>query len=117
MIKIPEMPNPFSLAFSSYRMTDFGKLFFGTIAAEAVYNQMNSSNSESVQESIQEPTEEEQAWSYYKMLYNYVVENNHLANWNSASKEEKQRRIIKVCLQNNRAYLVPAMQRYVFPTL
>ena len=110
MLKIPEMPNPFSLAFSSYKMTNFGKLLFGSMVAEAAYNEVQ-------EQSRPEPTEEEQAWSYYKMMYNWVVENNHLANWNNASKEEKQRRIIKVCLQNNRAYLVPAMQRYVFPTL
>ena len=53
MLKIPEMPNPFSLAFSSYRMTDFGKLLFGSMAAEAVVNEMQ-------EQSRPEPTEEEQ---------------------------------------------------------
>jgi len=112
MLKIPEIPNPFSLAFSSYKMTDFGKLFFGSMAVEAIANEMNSGNSEPVQHM----SDEQRAWDYYNKLFNFIVQNNYVDSWNKLPKEEKQKRILSTCT-TKRPHLIPLLQRYVFPSL
>ena len=114
MLKIPEIPNPFSLAFDSYKMTNFGKLLFGSMAAEAVYNEMNSGNSQS--QPVQHMTDEQRAWDYYNKCFELIVQNNCVDSWNSLPKEEKQKRILSTCT-TKRPHLIPLLQRYVFPSL
>lgn len=127
MLKIPEMPNPFKLAFSSYKMTTFGKLLFGSIAAEAAYNAVtqneqrsnrSSGNSSSLStQSDFDRNPAQGAWKFYNEFLNAVSRTNNTNWWNNLSKCGKQRYIIAVCMERNLGYMVPAIQTHVFPSL
>jgi hypothetical protein len=131
MLKIPEIPNPFKLAFSSYRMTTFGKVLFGSIAAEAAYNAVtqneqkpnrSSGNSALPPSSLAAQLDFERnpaqgAWKFYNEFLNAVNRTNNTNWWNNLSRCGKQRYIIAVCMERNLGYMVPAIQAHVFPSL
>jgi hypothetical protein len=122
MLKLPEIPNPFKLAFRSYRMTTFGKLLFGSIAAETIYNAISSENKtpqgpKQHGEINSQTNPAQAAWMFYNDFINAVGRTNNVSWWNNLSRCEKQRYIIAVCMERNLGYLVPAIQTHVFPSL
>jgi hypothetical protein len=135
MLKLPEIPNPFKLAFRSYRMTTFGKLLFGSIAAETIYNAISSENktpqepkrhssgvsaiepSSLAAQLDSEKNPAQAAWMFYNDFINAVGKTNNVSWWNNLSRCEKQRYIIAVCMERKMGYLVPAIQTHVFPSL
>jgi len=116
-------------------MTTFGKLLFGSIAAEAVYNAINSENkrpqepkrhssgvsaiepSSLAAQLDSEKNPAQAAWMFYNDFTNAVGKTNNVSWWNNLSRCEKQRYIIAVCMERNVGYLVPAIQTHVFPSL
>lgn len=115
MLKIPEMPNPFRTAFSSYRMTTLGKLFFGSFVADAVADAYDNH-----QEQRQQPrqlTPDQEAWEFYRNILGAIAKSNNTRWWQGQSRCMKQKYLIALCMSENRSYLVPAMQACVFPYL
>ena len=118
MLKIPEMPNPFKLAFSSYKMTTLGKLFFGSYVAEAAANAYDNHQAQQrPQRQQRNLSPDQEAWEFYRNILAAITRSNNVHWWQSQARCMKQKYLVALCLKENKAYLVPAMQSSVFPHL
>ena len=113
MLKIPEMPNPFKTAFSSYKMTTFGKLFFGSFVADVVVNAYENHQAQQQRKL----TPDQEAWEFYQNILGAIGRSNNTRWWQGQSRCIKQKYLVALCMSENKAYLVPAMQACVFPYL
>ena len=115
MLKIPEMPNPFKIAFSSYKMTTLGKLFFGSFVADAAVDAYENHQSQQRQQINHSP--EQEAWEFYRNILGAIARSNNTQWWQGQPRCMKQKYLVALCMKENKAYLMPAMQACVFPHL
>lgn len=118
MLKIIPMPNPFSLAFSSYKMTDLGKALIATTVAEAAINAYQNSNNAVTQTHPTYSSPVQETWAVYGQVLQTINNKPNLISWwNSISKDRKQNAMIELFCKAGKGHLVPMLQQHVFPTL
>ena len=116
MLKLIPMPNPFKLAFSSYKMTDLGKVLLGSMVAEAAMSAYQNTNTVPSQQTYSDPVQE--TWAFYGKALQIINSKPGLSSWwNSISKERKQNSMIELFCKEGKGHLVPFLQQHIFPTI
>ena len=117
MLKLIPIPNPFKLAFSSYKMTDLGKILLGSMVAQAISNTVETQ--EVATPAVRQCTPEDEVWSHYEKVLKSIDSMNgySINNFMNLNKDAKKSVLITLFTQTNRTDLIPALQRYVFPNL
>ena len=111
------MPGIFEILKDSYHMTPMGKIFFSSLAAQAIHNTLEIDNKKIIpQEKI---TPEEEAWQHYQKVLKMIDSCNgeSMKNFINCKKEVKKSILLTLFNQTNRVDLIPPLQRYIFPTL
>lgn len=121
MLKIPSIPNPFTMAFSSYKMTNMGKVVVGSMLAKAAMTMYNNQQSVPMPSNGQGATYSDpiqETWAFYGKTLQTINNKSNLANWwSSISKDRKQNSMIEIFCKEGKGHLVPYLQQHIFPTI
>ena len=119
MLKLIPIPGLFETLKDSYHMTPMGKFFFGSMAAQAGSNAVETQEVVASAPPVRQRTPEDEVWSHYEKVLKSIDSLNgySMNNFMNLNKDAKKSVLISLFTQTKRTDLIPALQRYVFPNL
>lgn len=113
MLKLPEIPNPVSLGFSSYSMTTLGKILLGGLAAQAVISMAQSSQQYVPEYETQEQYNRAWFYNFLTEFSNFLEDNQAEKNaWRNLPREQKKFRLVRHLAQQNRYEMVQYVNEF-----